>query len=312
MRKFALLIFLSISAAIALSGCQKPAQRSGDFSLEPEQMVNLYYMAGTFGMTVTVADDRIILSNEDNTVIIYPEVDQVYVNNQYIAPLGRTRKIDGMLHVRSGLEEQIRSSFKVEIKPIVPKPVPVPKIPPKITGATIVIDPGHGGKDPGAISTYGFYEKTVNLDVAMQISDILKKQGCNIIMTRDRDVFIELEERADIANRNRAKLFISIHADSCNTKNANGFTLYVARNASQAAKMLATSIDGQMPQTGIKSRGIKQADFKVLKHTRCPAVLIELGYLSNYWEAKQLKNQDMQRRLANAIADGITDYLKHK
>ncbi|MBU2596576.1 MAG: N-acetylmuramoyl-L-alanine amidase, partial [Planctomycetes bacterium] len=74
----------------------------------------------------------------------------------------------------------------------------------------------------------------------------------------------------------------------------------------------AGSIDKQMLQTGIKSRGTRKADFRVLKYTRCPAVLVELGYLSNYWEAKQLKNKDMQKRLANAIACGITDYFKNR
>jgi len=311
MRKPVLLTLLFVFVIFAVSGCQAPAKRTGDLSLEPEQMVNIYYLAGKLGMTVSQADDKIILSDKNNTVTIHPKVDQVYINDNYLAPLGRTKKIDSMLHVRSTLEDQILSNLKkTEIKPIIPKPVkPVRKIHPAISGTKIVIDAGHGGKDPGAISTYGFYEKTVNLDVAMQIADLLKEQGFNVIMTRDKDEFIELEERANIANRNKAKLFISIHADSCNTSKANGFTLYVARSASWTSKSLAISIDRQMLQTGIKSRGTRKADFRVLKYTQCPAVLIELGYLSNYWEAKQLKNKDMQKRLARSIADGITNYV---
>jgi N-acetylmuramoyl-L-alanine amidase len=67
-----------------------------------------------------------------------------------------------------------------------------------------------------------------------------------------------------------------------------------------------------MAQTGISSNGVKKADYRVLTHTKCPAVLVELGYMSNRWEAKQLNNNDMQRHLAQAVAEGITDYLKHK
>ena len=131
-------------------------------------------------------------------------------------------------------------------------------------------------------------------------------------MTRSNDTFVELEERADIGNRNNAVMFISIHADSCATSTTNGFTLYVARQADWRSKKLAGLIDSQMTQTGIKSRGTSQADYRVLKYSRCPAVLIELGYLSNYWEAQQLKDKDMQKKLALAIVSGIINYASGK
>jgi len=264
-------------------------------------------------MTVSQADNnKIAFNNMNNTVTIYPKNDQVYVNNNYLTPLGRTKKINDMLHVRSGLEQLIATELiKTEIKPVLPKQVkPTQKARPVVSGRTVVIDAGHGGKDPGAISSYGYEEKTVNLDVALQIAQILKDKGMRVIMTRNNDTFIELEERAAIANRNRADIFISIHADSCATSSKNGFTVYVERNGSQASNSLANAIDNRMAQTGINSNGVRKADYRVLTHTGCPAVLIELGYLSNYWEAKQLINKDMQRKLAYAITDGITNYIK--
>jgi N-acetylmuramoyl-L-alanine amidase len=277
-------------------------------------MVNIYYLAGKLGMTVSQEEDEVVLSDKNNTVTIYPKVDQVYVNNNYLTPLGRTKKIDDMLHVRSTLEDQIRDNLKkAKIKLIIPKPFkPAKKIYPAISGTKIVIDAGHGGKDPGAISSYGYKEKTVNLDVALQVAQILRDEGHKVIMTRDSDEFIELEERAAIANRSKADIFISIHADSCATSSKNGFTIYVARSGSSASTRLANAIDNCMAQTGISSNSVRQADYRVLTHTNCPAVLIELGYLSNYWEAKQLKNVSMQKRLANSIANGITDYLKRR
>lgn len=315
MRKNASLVLLFVFTIFAVSGCQAPAKRTTQVPLlEPEEMVNIYYLAGKLGMTVSQEEDEVTLSDKNNTVTIYPKVDQVYINNNYLTSLGRTKKIDDMLHVRSTLEDQIRDNLKkAKIRLIIPKPFkPAKKIYPAISGTKITIDAGHGGKDPGAISSYGYKEKTVNLDVALQVAQILRDKGHRVIMTRDSDEFIELEERAAIANRSKADIFVSIHADSCATSSKNGFTIYVARSGSSASTRLANAIDNCMAQTGISSNSVRQADYRVLTHTNCPAVLIELGYLSNYWEAKQLKNVSMQKRLANSIANGITDYLERR
>jgi len=316
MRKNASLILLFVFTIFAVAGCKQPAKRTaGGLLAANDQPINIYYLAGRLGMAISQADDnKIVFSNITNTVTIYPKNDQIYVNDNYLAPLGRIKKINDMLHVRSSLEQQIRSELiKTEIKTVVPMPPkPVEKAPaarPSVSGRTIVIDPGHGGKDPGAVNSSGYEEKTVNLDVALQIAQILRDKGLRVIITRNNDEFIELEERADIANRNRADIFISIHSDSSATSSKNGFTLYVERSSSGASTKLANAIDSRMAQTGIGSNGVRNADYRVLTHTGCPAILIELGYLSNYWEAKQLKNKDMQRKLAMAITDGITDYI---
>jgi len=318
MRKNVSLVLLFAFVVFAAAGCQKPSQRTaGRPYLADEEMVNIHYLAGKLGMTVSQeTNGKIVLNNTINTIAIYPKLDQIYVNNDYLGPVGKIKKIDGLIHIRSSVEAEIQSKL---VKPGIKKPIEsVPKYQPPAkstwepAGKTIVIDAGHGGKDPGAISSYGYNEKTVNLDVARQVAQILHNKGHRVIMTRDSDEFIELEERAAIANRGRADIFVSIHADSCATSSKNGFTIYVARSGSSASTRLANAIDGCMAQTSISSNSIRKADYRVLTHTRCPAVLIELGYLSNYWEAKQLKNVDMQKRLANAIAGGITDYFKNR
>ncbi|OHB61247.1 MAG: hypothetical protein A2Y12_06395 [Planctomycetes bacterium GWF2_42_9] len=325
MRKIVSLILLA-GISLAITGCeqQQKTHKSKTPQLADNMLVNVYYLAGKLGMNISSIDeDKIIFDNALNNVMIDIKQGGVYLNNNYIAPLGRTQKVDGLLLVRLSLAKQIKDKLNMPVeKPVVVNPLPPP--PPKtvdlpepikateLTGKTIVIDAGHGGKDPGAISYHGFYEKTVNLDVALEIAELLRNKGHRVVMTRDSDVFIELDDRAAIANQVRADCFISIHADSSAKSSTNGFTLYTARSASWAAEKLANAIDDRMTRTSISSNGIKQADFRVLVRTQCPAVLVELGYLSNYWEAKQLKNVNMQKKLAQAIADGITNYLNKK
>ncbi|MCX5633575.1 MAG: N-acetylmuramoyl-L-alanine amidase [Phycisphaerae bacterium] len=316
MRKTVSLILSSIFVIFAAAGCQQPAQRTGGKpSLAGEEMVNVYYLAGKLGMTVSLTSkDKITFNDGINTVTILTKQDQVFVNNDYLSPLGKTKVVDDLLNVRGSLEDEIKSKLG---KPAIEKPasiVPKPQKPAKkpftnLSGKTVVIDAGHGGKDPGATSTYGYEEKTVNLDVALQIAQILRDKGLKVVMTRNNDEFIELEERADIANRNWADIFVSIHSDSSAKSSNKGFTLYIRRNGSSASASLANAIDRRMAKTDINGNGVSRADYRVLTHTSCPAVLVELGYLSNYWEAKQLKNKDKQRQLAQAITDGIIDYI---
>jgi N-acetylmuramoyl-L-alanine amidase len=307
-----------IFVALSFTGCQQQAVKTSG-KLADEKLINVYYLAGKLYMNITAADEeKVCFSDSLNKVTINFRYDQVTVNDKMIGAIGRTKQADGMTLVRFSLLNEIKSKLNKPMeKPVVVAPPTPPKVitlpeppkPKKVTGKTIVIDPGHGGQDPGARSSQGFYEATVNLDVALEIADVLREKGHRVIMTRDSDVFLELEDRAAISNRARADVFVSIHADSAARKSANGFSVYTARSASDAANELAQSIDDRMTRTSISSNGVKKADYRVLVQTRCPAVLIELGYLSNYWEAKQLKNSAMQKKLAQAIADGITNYL---
>jgi len=297
-------------ALLAVAGCSPSQKRGSGSVLANSEMINIHQLAGRLNMAVdSIGKNKVTFSNSTDSVTLYRDVDLIYLNNDYIGPLGKTKKIDGMLCVRPDIEDEIRSRLK-KYEPVLVTPTLEPVIIEKTRDCTIVIDPGHGGKDPGATSLHGFYEKVVNFDVAMQLTEMLRDDDFDIITTRDRDIFIELEERAAIANRNNADLFVSIHADSSATSTTNGFTLYVSRSATAESIALAQAIDKQMARTGIKSRGVRKADFRVLTHTRCPAVLVELGYLSNYWEAKQLKDKNMQNRLAGAITGGITDYCQ--
>jgi N-acetylmuramoyl-L-alanine amidase len=142
------------------------------------------------------------------------------------------------------------------------------------------------------------------------LAGILRRKGHDVIMTRQEDRYIELESRAAIANRRRADLFVSIHADSIADPSVQGFTVYIAHGASRQSESIARAIERAMKTTGSQSRGIRRRDLRVLVKTTGPAVLIELGYLSNRREARKLQDDAYQNRLAIAIAAGIGDYLR--
>ncbi len=128
-------------------------------------------------------------------------------------------------------------------------------------------------------------------------------------MTRAGDTFVDLEERAAMANRAGAHLFVSLHADAAKDTSVRGFTVYVSRSAGgdtlHAAEVLAAALSGQ----GIPSRGVRRADYRVLVKTRMPAVLVEAGFLSNPAEASLLVSDAVQQRIAASLAAGVEKVL---
>jgi N-acetylmuramoyl-L-alanine amidase len=128
-------------------------------------------------------------------------------------------------------------------------------------------------------------------------------------MTRTDDYYPELEERAAMANRLNADLFVSIHADSFPKSSRRGYTVYIAKAASSSSRRAARAIVRSMSGTGLNSFGVQTANYTVLTATRGPAVLVEMGYLSNRREAALLRSGSFQNRLAKAIAGGICDYF---
>jgi N-acetylmuramoyl-L-alanine amidase len=215
--------------------------------------------------------------------------------------VGTTTQVGSTTYVSELLIPKIRGYLITSYTP----PVVTPDISPRAVSGTVVIDPGHGGRDPGATSYHGYYEKTVNLRIARKLASYLENRGVRVIMTRNNDTFIELNERAEIANRAGADLFVSIHCDSHQSRSQNGYTIYVARSASWSSKKTGIAINQAMGQTGLSSVGIRNQDFRVLVRTACPAVLVECGYLTNPSEATLLDDSDFQDRIARAISDGI-------
>lgn len=174
---------------------------------------------------------------------------------------------------------------------------------------TIVIDPGHGGDRPGACYE-GIMEKDIDLAVSLKLVSILQNQGFQVIMTRSTDVEIGLYERADLANAAGADVFVSLHSNAAeNRPDYQGIYTYYHPSSNRGAR-LAQAIQTPLCQiTGGIDRGIKDADFVVLRETDMCAVLVEMGFMTNHEELMNLTDDGYQQLLAQGIAQGIVDYL---
>lgn len=204
-----------------------------------------------------------------------------------------------------GRDNDLRPAYT---KPVIPPAIPqVPQKSGSIKGRVFVIDAGHGGKDPGTRGLSRSPEKTINLATAQKLANYLRQMGARVVMTRDSDVYPELDDRAAMADSCKADALISIHADWSETSSVSGASMYVARAASRQSVVIAESIEKEFRKNGLTTRGVRRADFRVLvKHSK-PSTLIELGFLSNSSEAIQLNSPTYQARLAKAIAEGIAN-----
>jgi len=198
--------------------------------------------------------------------------------------------------------------------PVPPKPTPTPTrtSSTRLDGKVIIVDPGHGGRDPGA-GEVGYSkapEKTINLAVAKDVAMHLKEAGAKVVMTRTGDTFVKLENRAAAADRYRVDLLVSIHANSFPDSRTNGASLYVAKRSSSTSRKVARGISSAFTSAGIKSNGTLKEDFKVLALHSRPAVLVECGYLTNRIEARNLNTNWYRKKVARRIAEGIKNSLR--
>ncbi|QTM99008.1 SH3 domain-containing protein [Sediminibacillus dalangtanensis] len=179
-----------------------------------------------------------------------------------------------------------------------------------LTGYTIVLDAGHGGKDPGAIGIDGTYEKDLTLATASKVAKNLKASGATIIMTRNDDTYISLEKRIKISNRSDTDAFISFHYNSFPIETVGGISTY--HYTEDEDLELAENIQsGIMDHVSLKDNGTKQADYRVLKKNSDLSVLIELGFVSNPAELGEIKTETYQDNVAAGISEGIQHYFSH-
>jgi len=190
-----------------------------------------------------------------------------------------------------------------------PRP-PTTNLPRVPSGRILVtIDPGHGGKDPGAIGIGGLREKDVVLDISLQVARLLEQQGVRVLMTRSNDRFISLQGRTQMANRARANLFVSIHANAISLRRpeVNGLETYYYSSGQRLASAIHQSI---LQSVNIGDRRIRRARFYVLRNSSMPAVLVETGFVTGNRDAANLRNSNHRRQMAAAIAHGILLYLR--
>jgi len=215
----------------------------------------------------------------------------------------------------------------------------------------IVIDPGHGGKDPGCRIGGRYKEKNITLKIAKFLAEKLRKKiGCEVFLTRDKDIFLSLEQRTAIANMKKADLFISLHVNAHRDRRIHGLETYFLNMATDeravmvAARENATSeknisdlqtilndlmlntkinessrlahnvqegmvVNSRKSYKRIKSLGVKQAPFYVLIGAQMPAILVEVGFLTNSNERRRLVSKKYQQRVAEGIYAGISSYI---
>ena len=174
---------------------------------------------------------------------------------------------------------------------------------------TVVLDAGHGGSQKGA-SYEGIDEKDINLAVAQKVEAILRSHGYNVVMTRTDDSTVGLYDRADIANAVKADIFVSIHSNAAeNRPEFQGIYTYYHPSSARGARLAQAIQTPLCKLTGGIDRGIKDADFVVLRETEMCAVLVEMGFMTNSEELGKLITGSYQDKLAAGIAEGIVSYL---
>ncbi|WP_411682484.1 cell wall-binding repeat-containing protein [Clostridium thailandense] len=176
----------------------------------------------------------------------------------------------------------------------------------------IAVDAGHGGYDSGAVGPNGTYEKNVTLQIALKLGKILEENNMNVVYTRTSDnvswpseVGKDLQTRCDISDNAGADYFVAIHANSAENPAARGIETYYCNGSEKGAKLAGTIQQELISLTGLLDRGIKTANYYVLKNTVAPSVLVEVGFISNPTEENLLSTDSFQNKLAQAIANGI-------
>jgi N-acetylmuramoyl-L-alanine amidase len=284
--------------------------------------VTLADFAARYGLEVSVADSpgkRVGLLGTGVELSLEPGSREARFNGFRLFLAEPLLMVDGQLRLAAIDEEAL-------LRPLLRPASLGPAGPLRV----IALDPGHGGRDPGARSVEPPQdEKAIALDVALRLAEVLRARGFQVVLTRDQDRFIPLPERAEIANRAGADLFISIHLNAASNPAVRGIETYVLtpagfrstssseRSVGDASASPGNRQDGWNTLWGFlvqrslakgmeaPDRGLKRARFQVLKGLAAPGALLELGYLSNAEDARLLADPAYRDRLAATIADAV-------
>jgi N-acetylmuramoyl-L-alanine amidase len=194
----------------------------------------------------------------------------------------------------------------VSVTPLPATPRPV--FQPANGRLVVVIDPGHGGPDPGAVGIGGLKETDVVLDIGRQVTALLERQGVTVIQTRNAEYDLGLEPRVQMANKANATVFVSIHANAISLArpDISGLETYYYDSGKALADVVHRTI---LEDIGLPDRRVRSARFYVLRRTSMPSILVETGFVTGAADAARLSDADYRSRMAAAIAKGILRYL---
>jgi len=199
-------------------------------------------------------------------------------------------------------------------RPNTPQPFPdqpqIPDIRPPRGREVVVIDPGHGGPDPGAVGIGGIQEKRLVMEMSQEVARLLEQQGVQVVLTRTGDYDLDLAPRVALAEQENATIFVSIHANaiSMDRPDVNGVETFYS---SAEGRVLANTILQRiLNNISMNNRGVKEANFYVIRRTSMPATLVETGFVTGAQDAPRLADPNFRRQMAAAIAQGILEYLR--
>jgi N-acetylmuramoyl-L-alanine amidase len=317
--RFALVRLLAIALIVlTLAGCEVNTPPPGPQPrIEPPRnsAVSVYDMARGLGYTVTeIKPDSARLVAGNNTVTVYTDPrSEVYYNEHRIVKTRGIANRDGMFSVPAELESQLRQALPSQViagqgngaLTKLPSPGPV--------SGRVVIDPGHGGRDPGARAG-GIVEKDLTLELSKMVAEELRRRGVTVLLTRGSDTYVNLEDRTRAANNFRANLFVAIHADVNPSSEKVGHTVILPQSGSATATQAARDIDRNLVANGSPSYSVRMDNrgLYVLRYASCPSVLVEVGFISNQTEASRFRDPGYRRKVAMGITEGILDYLRRK
>ena len=315
-------ILTGLTFCLLLSGCLSLASVRTVTS-RGKTYAPLNNVAGYYGMKVSQkGENRIHIRSQWNTLEFEVNSRRCWINDTLIWLNHPVRKIGWQWALEN-------DDFKTMIDPAV-RPYAFLK---NIGSRIVVLDPGHGGKDSGAVSPRKVYEKLLVMDIAKRVRKKLQARGLTVHLTRDSDTYLTLSERAQKAARWNADLFISLHADSA-SKTAKGSTVFIlsrpgcysthsyGQGAPPTTKYPGNRFDianavlsyriqqNMIKKTRQKDRGVKHARFKVLKDAPCPAALVEMAFITNPQEEALVIRASHREKIATGIANGIAAYLK--
>ncbi len=175
----------------------------------------------------------------------------------------------------------------------------------------VIIDPGHGGKDSGALGIGGSQEKDIVLPMGRRVAEVLQQNGVQVILTRSADYFVTLQGRVDMAEQDHADVFVSVHANSAGADrpDVNGLEVYYYDSGLDLARVVHSRI---LQNVNVRDRGIRRARFYVLRKSSMPSILVETGYMTGREDMAKLKNPQYQNQMAEGIARGILQYLRRR
>lgn len=249
-----------------------------------------------------------------NTVVIFIQ-PALGISFGAINPAGDNLlalKLQGSRLTRPPLSLPPLSPPRQELPDLNPKQPEIRPQPPVPKGKLVVIiDPGHGGKDSGAVGIGGVQEKNVILPIGKRIAEVLERNGIQVIMTRDSDYFVTLPGRVTMAQRAKADVFVSIHANSAgaNRPEVNGLETYYYDSGLTLARIVHSKI---LQSLNVKDRNVRKARFYVLRKNSMPSILVETGFVTGREDVANLNSPAYQNQMADAIARGILQYLRSR